>query len=581
MQTFDYTTLRAICGELRQGWLPSRLEQVYQCDRHTITLALRTLKGRDWLTLCWHPQAARLHIGDPPPRHPDTFTFSDQLRHQLNGLALIALGETAPWERVIRLDFAQRPGDRPQWYLYVEIMGKYSNVILTTAENQIVTAAHQVSSQQSSVRPIQTGQTYDLPPALTKTKPSIDETFERWQQRVSLIPGDLQKQLLSIYGGVSPSLLQTLCDRAEISPRSNTHTLDVHQWHRLFQAWQWWLQSLESNQFQPQLTAQGYTVLATVPAPQGRSLQGLINHYYQSHLNHQEFQQLRHQLGQKLATALKKIRQKVQTFRDRLDQSQEAETYRHWGDLLMAHLHQWQPGLTRLTLTDYFTNEPVTLTLHPEKNAVQNAQKLYKQHQKLKRAKDAVQPLLAEATAEMTYLEQVEASLNQLQTYRHPDDLQTLWEIRQELVDGGYVQNQKTSQGKNAPAKPHIYRTPSGFELWIGRNNRQNDHLTFRTAGDYDLWFHSQEIAGSHVLLRLEPGAIAQEEDLQCAANFAAYYSRASESEQVPVIYTKPKYVYKPKGAKLGMAIYQRETVIWGQPQAAKVLIENDPAGQK
>ena len=112
------------------------------------------------------------------------------------------------------------------------------------------------------------------------------------------------------------------------------------------------------------------------------------------------------------------------------------------------------------------------------------------------------------------------------------------------------------------------HQTPSGFEVIIGRNNRQNDQLTFKVAGDYDLWFHAQEIPGSHVLLRLEPGTVAEENDLQFTANLAAYYSRARQSEQVPVIYTEPKHVYKPKGAKPGIAIYKQETIIWGKPQS-------------
>ncbi|MCY7277481.1 MAG: NFACT RNA binding domain-containing protein, partial [Phormidesmis sp. CAN_BIN44] len=116
---------------------------------------------------------------------------------------------------------------------------------------------------------------------------------------------------------------------------------------------------------------------------------------------------------------------------------------------------------------------------------------------------------------------------------------------------------------------PYRFKTPGGFDLLVGRNNRQNDHLTFRQANDYDLWFHTQEIPGSHVLLRLEPGAVADEADLQFVADMAAYYSRSRQSEQVPVVYTEPRHVYKPKGAKPGIAIYKQERIIWGQPQRA------------
>jgi predicted ribosome quality control (RQC) complex YloA/Tae2 family protein len=225
-----------------------------------------------------------------------------------------------------------------------------------------------------------------------------------------------------------------------------------------------------------------------------------------------------------------------------------------------------------ITLSDFETNKPVKIKLDPEKNAVQNAQSLYKNHQKLKRAKDAVVPLLEEVESEIRYLEQLLATLNQLADYRDREDLQTLAEIREELIEQNYLTDarQRSYQVVSNDSKPYCYKTPSGFELWIGRNNRQNDRLTFRVAGDYDLWFHTQEIPGSHVLLRLEPGTVADEADLQFSADLAAYYSQGRQSERVPVVYTEPKNVYKPKGAKPGMAIYKQERIIWGRPQLAK-----------
>ena len=172
MQSVDFTTLVAVCLELRHQWLPARIEQVYQRDRHTLSLALRTLEGRGWLTLSWHPQAARIGMEDDPPRTPDTFTFSDQLRHQLKGYALTAIDLIAPWERVLDLQIAQRPGESPAWHLYVEIMGKYSNVILTDAQQQIITVAHQVNANQSRIRTVQTGQPYQIPPLYWQLLPA-------------------------------------------------------------------------------------------------------------------------------------------------------------------------------------------------------------------------------------------------------------------------------------------------------------------------------------------------------------------------------------------------------------------------
>ncbi|MBD2593360.1 NFACT family protein [Nostoc spongiaeforme FACHB-130] len=570
MQPVDFTTLTSACSELRAYWLPSRLEQVYQRDRYTISIALRTLKQRGWLEISWHPQAARICIGDPPPRSPDTFTFSQQLVHQLGGLALIAIEAIAPWERAIDLQFARRPGESALYHLYVEIMGKYSNAILTDANNFIITAAHQVSEQQSSVRPIQTGQLYEFPPKLTGPVPNLSESQARWQERVSLVPGAIKRQLIKSYSGLSASLVDSLLLAASIAPDTTTDQLNSEDWQKLFECWQEWLQALDVGKFQPAWTATGYTVMGWGAVAPVKDTQILLNKYYTDQLNQQVFAQLRHQLSQKLQNILTKLKVKAQAFITRLQQSDQADDYRQKADLLMANLQNWQPGMQEITLPDFETGEPVAIALQPDKNGVQNAQNFYKQHQKLKRARLAVEPLLFEVQSEIDYLEQVEAAIAQIENYETAEDLQALEEIRDELIGQKYLEDpQYRDRNTNETAITNFrrYRTPNGWEILIGRNNRQNDQLTFRIAGDYDLWFHAQEIPGSHILMRLEAGAVPDTDDLQYAANLAAYYSRARQSDQVPVVYTQPKYVYKPKGAKPGIAIYKQERILWGKPQ--------------
>ena len=601
MQPVDFTTLTAACSELRAQWLPARLEQVYQRDRFTVSLALRTMKGRGWIDLSWHPVAARICVGDPPPRIPDTFTFSEQLRHQLSGLALVSIAPVSSWERVIDLQFAKRPGEPALWHLYAEIMGKYSNVILTAQDNLVVTCAHQVSAKQSTVRPIQTGQPYEMPPSLTDAVPSLSESQNRWQSRISLVPGQLKGNLLKNYRGMSKALVLSMIRSASLDPEQSTDSLNPDDWQQLFQRWLYWLQCLENSKFHPSFTPEGYTVIDW-PAPENNavssyssssliptaieltsvksvtesvaepssSVQEILNSYYTGEINQQVFAQLRHQLTQKLNNVLAKLRLKANTFKERLQQSADADTHKSQADLLMANLQHWQPGMKSISLPDFETEKPVIIPLNPEKNAVQNAQALYKKHQKLKRARIAVEPLLAAVQEEIDYLEQVEVALSVLETYRNTQDLQTLAEIREELIQQKYLDvPDYRSTDKNAAIEFHRYQTPSGFELLIGRNNRQNDQLTFRTANDYDLWFHTLEIPGSHALLRLKPGTVAEETDLQFAADMTAYYSRARHSEQVPVVYTEPKYVYKPKGAKPGMVVYKQERIVWGRPQQA------------
>jgi predicted ribosome quality control (RQC) complex YloA/Tae2 family protein len=448
-------------------------------------------------------------------------------------------------------------------------MGKYSNVILANQENLIVTAAHQVSAQQSSVRPIQTGQPYEAPPSLTELAPTLSETQTHWQQRVNLVPGPLRRNLLKSYRGLSSALVMSMVRAADLDPDQSTGTLSQSDWQRLFTYWQSWLQALTEQQFQPGWLQVGYTVMgwgAVKPAP---DTQTLLNCYYTDQLSQQEFIQLRHQISQKLSNFLEKLRLKAQMFQERLHQVERADEIKKQADLLMAYLQDWQPGMKAIALPDFDTGSPTTIKLNPEKNAIQNAQALYKQHQKLKRAQVAIQPLLAAVDVEIRYLEQVEAAIDQVDSYRGAEDLITLKEIRDELVQQQYLVAPEYRSPVSETTDFLRYQTPNGFELLVGRNNRQNDQLTFRLAGPHDLWFHAQEISGSHVLLRLEPGTLPDPAVLQFAADFAAYHSRSRQSKQVPVVYTEPRYVYKPKGAKPGMAIYKQEQIIWGSPERA------------
>jgi predicted ribosome quality control (RQC) complex YloA/Tae2 family protein len=260
MQPADLTTLVALTHELNKACVPARLEQVHQSDRHTIHLQLRTLEKKQWLLLSWHPQAARLHLSAPPPKQPDTFTFSQQILHQVAGFALVSVQLTSPWERVVDLQFAKRPDDEVQWHLYLEVMGKYSNAILVNANGEIVTAAHQVSNKQSRVRPIQTGDRYELPPALLEAIPSLNESFDSWSDRLILIPKEIKRNLLSNYRGVSSSLVRSLLAISNINGDQNVADLKISEWEALFHAWQMWLTCIDQKQFYPHLEGKGYAL---------------------------------------------------------------------------------------------------------------------------------------------------------------------------------------------------------------------------------------------------------------------------------------------------------------------------------
>lgn len=455
-------------------------------------------------------------------------------------------------------------------------MGQYSNLLLVNQDGQIVTVANQVNQKQSRVRTIQTGQAYGPPPALQEAQPDGAEVFERWQERVALVPGAIAKNLIQVYRGLSSALARSILEAAAIDPATSSDQLSPGDWQRLFDQWQGWLRRLQTEDFSPGWTETGYSVLGLGLLKVAPSVQELLETYYGAEGDRQQFTQVRHQVSQKLANVLGKLRHKASGFKSKLQQADGADLHRAQADLLMAYLHLWTPGLQSIELADFETGGPVGIKLNPEKNAVQNAQFLYKQHQKLKRARLAVEPLLAEVNRELRYLEQIETSLAELPQYQDSGDLIALLEIYDELIQQDYLPDREGRYRRSSSESKtgfHQYISPGGITLLVGRNNRQNDQLSFRQATEYDLWFHAQEIPGSHALLKLEPGTKPDERDLQWVANIVAYHSRARDSDQAPVVYTEPKHVYKPKGAQPGMVIYKKERVIWGYPQRGKTAI--------
>ncbi|MCS6781626.1 MAG: NFACT RNA binding domain-containing protein [Gloeomargarita sp. SKYBB_i_bin120] len=573
LQPCDLTTLVAVCQELYRDWLPARLERVIQTDKHHLYLGLRTLERRGWWLLSWHPQAARLHRSDGPPDLPDTFTFSQQLWHQLGQLALTDLRLLDPWERVVVLSFAPRPGESPHWHLYLEVMGRYSNAILTQADGTIVTCAHQVSAQESRVRPLQTGDRYQPPPALTQTIPRLEEPFAQWHQRLTVLPLPLRRALLASYRGLSGKLVREMAAQLALDPETPVTHLTPAQWQHLWELWQSWLRALQAGQFTPGFTDQGYTVLGwgiTQPVP---NVSHLLQQYYHHHLTLQALQHQRQHLQQKLHQQQQKLRQKLHVFQEKLRDMAQAETYRQQADLLMAHLHLWAPGMTEIHVPDFAADRMVTLTIPPDQTALQAAQALYKRYQKLKRAGAAVVPLLADVQTQLAYLEQIATQVEQLEAVATEDALALLAEIYQELAQQGYDWQPATYRPRPRPtAVPFLtFTSPGGHPIYVGRNNRQNEALTFSYAGDYDWWFHAQEIPGSHVLLRLPAGVPLEDADVQAAANIAAYYSRSRRSQQVPVIYTRARYVQRLKGYPPGTVHYRHEQVVWGYPDQAPI----------
>lgn len=565
-----------------------------QPDRFTLLIAIRTLEESGWLRLCWNPACAHVSVGDPPggaPSIAEAFSFGEQLRHLLKGLAIIEVRIPQELERVIELRLGARPSDPPSKHLFVEIMGRYSNVFLTNADMGVLACAYQVGSKMTSVRMVQVGGTYRMPPAAQGSFPSISMGMAEWKLITRATQEDkLQNSLIQAFRGVGPGLAVELISRSGLSPSMDPAAMTEDEWFSLHVVWLDWLRVLEESTFKPGLVrstgsysvlgGDGPYILSTDQDSEDAAtgILAMLDDYYTRVYETEKFQQLRQQLVAKVSAATKKAQSKVNLFEDQIKASMEYSKISKMADLLMANLHVCEPGALSITLPDFETEEPTTIALDPRQTALVTAQKLYKRSQKLKKSEKAVAPLLAEARDELTYLSQVEVSLQQLDRYTRSTDLRSLEEVRDELVEGAYLKpiiagtpppsskrKKKSSPLDNFAANMRRFTSPSGYEVLVGRNNRQNDVLANRVATEYDLWFHARNIPGSHTVLRVPPGQTATDEDLQFSADLAAYFSKARGSGKVPVSYTSPKYLQKLKGGKPGMVKVEKETVLLGR----------------
>jgi len=564
LQALDVTTLRAVLAEWRPLLLPSRFEKAQQASPHALQIGLRSLSGIHWLELSWQAEAARLHTIPPPPRQGDGSTLAQQLQHGLRGLALVEIRQQG-WERVVELGFARRPGEPVQRWLVAELMGRHSNLLLLDAERQVVALARQVRPQQSRLRPIGTGDPYQPPPPLAGEPPRLEESFEGWQRRLKLLPLPLAQALRGAYQGISPALLRQLLPTGW--GERPVDTLSPSEWQQLWQAWRGWLEVVEGECFSWQREPEGFRcwgapdagAVTPTAAPTLTVNQGLAA-YFGEHLTAQALLQRRQQLAHRLQTAAEREHRQAEEQQALLAAVPESEALQRRADALLSQRQ-------------------------PSRACIEEAQKLYKTARKRRRSVAAITPRLelhhqrlAWLDASRTYLEQadsleqveqlvgeLEALLAQRSRGGQPDDGQ-----------GGGVQkgNRQARRGPTTEGVPQPLElhTASGLPLHVGRNHRQNEWIAFRQARRGDLWFHAQELPGSHVVLKSSQQD-ASEADLQAAADLAAHFSRGRGNRRVPVVMVPTEELQRIPGAAPGTVRHRGGTVLWGEPQRALSLL--------
>ncbi|KUP07053.1 hypothetical protein Q75_05855 [Bacillus coahuilensis p1.1.43] len=559
--SFDGLFTKSMVNEL-QPLIGGRINKVHQPYKLEILLNIRANGKNQKLLLSSHPSYARVQLTEQSYDNPTTPPmFCMLLRKHLEGYIIENIYQK-DLERMIIMEVKGRNeiGDISYKQLIIEIMGRHSNIILVDKERgMILDSIKHVSFALNSYRSIVPGQTYKYPPAQEKNNPLV-ATKDDILRTLDFTSGKLDKQIVNAYSGVSPLLAKEIIFRAGLANRDSVPTSFVQVLHHF-----------NENILSPSLMVNekeyfyafpiNHTASDVVTFP---SLSSLLDRFYDQKAERDRVKQQGHDLERLLKNEREKNVTKITKLEDTQREAANADTFQLYGELLTANMYQIKQGMKEISVVNYYEEDgsTITITLDPRKSPSDNAQKYFTKYQKSKTALKMVAVQIEKALEEIEYLDTLIQQLESAST-------QDLEEIREELREEGYLKKVFTKK-KKSTQKPNLdeYRASDGTTILVGKNNKQNDYLTNKLAHREDIWLHTKDIPGSHVVIRSNDPS---EETILEAAILSAYFSKAKESSSVPVDFTKIKHVKKPNGSKPGFVTYDHQQTVFVTPSIDQV----------
>lgn len=553
----DALCLSGLVHELNGALSGARIDKIYQPGRDEVVLALRAPGGNVKLLLSANPNHPRPQLTQLPRENPDAPPmFCMLLRKHLSGGRILSIAQPH-LERVveIRLEALDELGDRVERRLVLEAMGRHSNLILLDGEGRITDCLRRVDGDMSARRQVLPGLFYRLPPAQAKLDPTALDRGEL-ERLLAAAPPQAQADqwLLDAFGGLSPLVCRELACRAGGSTDARLDAMGQEGRRRLLDGLEGLLKDVQENRFTPvMVTIDGRPKdFSFLPLEQYGSAAGLtpfptfsqlLDQFYEQRENQERIRQRGQDLIRSVTNARDRLTRKLANQDRELTATLDRKRLRQYGDIITSNFHAMDKGMARLRATDFYDPEgrELEIPLDPLLTLQQNAAKYYKEYNKAKTAQRMLTIQMEKGRGELDYLNSVLENITLAEGER---DLQ---EIRQELVDTGYLCRPSKAKGreKRASSKPMEFCSSAGLRIAVGKNNTQNDLLTCKLAAKGDIWLHTQKIHGTHVILFTQ-GRTPDPGSLQEAACLAAWFSQGRESGKVPVDYTPVKYVKKP-----------------------------------
>lgn len=559
---FDGIVTKAVSDELNQTITGGRIFKIYQPTRDTIILHIRSNSNNYKLLLSSNANSARVHLTDieyENPASPPMFCML--LRKHLIGGTILNV-EFFNFERILRfhIEATDELGDKSIKQLVAEIMGRHSNIILLNSSDVIIDSVKHVDHDINRIREIMPARHYILPPAQDKANP-FEIDYNNLVNSIRNDEASLAKILLSKILGFSPVICREICLRTGVDPDVSPKYIDDTKLLSLTEVLKEMIGKLHQQIYSPCTVVDRssgkyvdfHAIMLTQyeSANEFTSISEAIDFFYKAREKKEQIRSKGSDISKIIKQSIERCEKKIRIHISTLEESSDMDKYRLYGELITANIYSLQKGMKQCSLMNYYdpNGSYVDIVLDENRTPQENAQWYFKKYSKSKAAHSHATDQLKQARWELEYLENVLYSLEEA------DSTESVEEIREELREQGYIRKTNSRLKSLRKSAPFTFMSTDGYTIHVGRNNMQNDELTLKSSKSEDLWLHTKNIPGSHVIIASLPEPIPDTALVE-AAGLAAWFSKAKNSTRVEVDYTRVKYVRKPSGAKPGMVVY-------------------------
>lgn len=565
----DGFVIANMVSELKDKLVEGRISKISQPEKDELVLTIKRGKENYKLYLSANASLPLVYLTEESKQNPMVAPgFCMLLRKHFNSARILDIYQPG-LERIIRIkiEHLNELGDLCTKYLIIEIMGKHSNIIFCDEADVIVDSIKRISHMVSSVREVLPGRPYIVPQIGDKLNP-LTVSYEDFKAFLLSKPLPLEKAIYSVLTGFSPLMASELIHRSSLDSVPAANTLSEEEGLHLYRNFEHLRENLVNKDFTPNIIYNGkepvefscflLSCYKDLEAVKSDSISSVLETFYSSKNTVSRIRQKSTDLRKIISNAFERASKKYDLQFKQLKDTEKRDKYRVYGELINTYGYQVEPGAKSFQALNYYTNEEITIPLDETLTPIDNAKRYFEKYNKQKRTYEALTKLLEETKEDMEHLDSIKTALD---IALLEEDLTAL---KEELVEFGYMKRKFTkapgSKGGKVKAvkntsKPFHYISSDGFHMYVGKNNYQNDELTFKFATGGDWWFHSKKIPGSHVIVKSN-GAVLPDRTFEEAASLAAYYSKGRDNDKVEIDYTEKKNVKKPGGAKPGFVVY-------------------------